>query len=286
MDKHKTFGNLFSGPSPLIWDATGYPVVPESDVDSGLIYHLASRIEPYQCRERPEGEQEYHDAVAGIADVVAHRQRQTYGNPLDPSFSFSTHTDKLPEFIKHRRSARKYNGTPVSVDNLSTMVAAAFGMRPSQSIQVRTVVASPGGLYPIDSYLLLWNVDGLSEGIYFVDRQFSTVALKSKRSVLPELAECQFSISSAECREAAGAIVMVYVAERLQWKYGQRSYRFACMEAGHLMHALAIGSSLAGTSLCPLGGFCDSAVDSLLGIDGNTEMAVYMAIFGNASITA
>ncbi len=67
---------------------------------------------------------------------------------------------------------------------------------------------------------------------------------------------------------------------RVQAKYGERGYRFALLESGHIAQNLLLLAGAAGLASLPAGGFFDDLLNLTLGIDGETEAATYAILAG------
>jgi len=280
-DLYENFG---SGPPPLIWNRTGFPVIPENEPNLGIMYHLASRIEKYMCRRRPEDDLKYKNAVCDISSQLNKKSR-IQGGKIISKFEKQKIANALPAFIRKRKTTRNFTGIQVSQEKLAMMLGMATAPRDKDpniaDFQEKRVVGSSGGLYPIDIYLLLWNVEKIPHGVYFFDVNEFGIRFISKSNVLKKMEVNQFSISDEELKKASGAIVLVFVNERIEWKYGNFSYTFGCLEAGHIMHALSLGASYTEIGLCPIGGFCHSEINKVIGLKENEEFSLYMCIFGS-----
>lgn len=279
----KRYQIVTSGPPRLIWERTGFPVVPSAEPDLGLTYHLSSRIERYSLDNRPENNADFDRAVSTIADTVGRPTRSIGGEvgavPIEISI------ENLPDFARARKSGRTYSGEIVSQTALTRMLSFGLASRErSEGQQPVRAVASAGGLGCIDTYLIAVRCEGVPRGVYFVDAESNRLCLCGDAEGLDDkLHALQFTIEAAQVRKAGGILALVFVSERLLWKYGARSYRFGCLEAGHMMHAFSLGASSAHMEFCPVGGFCDANLDHLLGVDGVNEVALYMAVFGGRS---
>jgi SagB-type dehydrogenase family enzyme len=75
-------------------------------------------------------------------------------------------------------------------------------------------------------------------------------------------------------------LVFTAVLRRLRWKYQERSYRYALIEAGHLGQNLYLAATSMGLGACAVGAFLDDGLNAMLGIDGQEEAAVYMLAAG------
>ena len=81
--------------------------------------------------------------------------------------------------------------------------------------------------------------------------------------------------------EQTAAVVFIgAVFWRTRFKYGQRGYRFALLEAGHVMQNLLLAATALEIPALPLGGFYDDRVDALLGLNGVDESALYGVVLG------
>jgi SagB-type dehydrogenase family enzyme len=67
---------------------------------------------------------------------------------------------------------------------------------------------------------------------------------------------------------------------RLESKYGERSYRFALLEAGHIAQNLLLAATAEGVAALPVGGFVEDKLNALLGLNGRDEFAVYLILLG------
>ena len=66
-------------------------------------------------------------------------------------------------------------------------------------------------------------------------------------------------------------------------KYGPRGYRYILLEAGHCAQNLCLLAAERGLATLCLGGFQDTKLNRLLGLDGTTEAVVYCQGVGYAA---
>jgi SagB-type dehydrogenase family enzyme len=153
------------------------------------------------------------------------------------------------------------------------MLAAAIGFSEREG---RRHVPSAGALYPLELYVLAARVRELPDGVHHFDPYANR--LERLRSLPPELGSCLVDSSLAD--RAAALVVVTGVFWRTRVKYGPRGYRFVLLEAGHaVQNALLVASAL-GIAALPVGGYYDARVESLLGIDGVDESALYVLALG------
>jgi SagB-type dehydrogenase family enzyme len=81
-------------------------------------------------------------------------------------------------------------------------------------------------------------------------------------------------------RDAAVIVVLTTVLERSLWKYGDRGYRYQLLEAGHVAQNLNLVATALGLGSFNIGGFFDSDLANLLGLDIEEEIPLYGIALG------
>jgi SagB-type dehydrogenase family enzyme len=75
-------------------------------------------------------------------------------------------------------------------------------------------------------------------------------------------------------------IFVTAMFKRSTFKYGNRGYRFALLEAGHVaqnINLVTTGLGLGSVNIC---GYFDRQVDDLLDLDGVTHSTIYIIAIG------
>jgi len=88
-----------------------------------------------------------------------------------------------------------------------------------------------GALYPLELYVVIGNVEGISKGIYRYnpeEHELIKIVNGDKRNEL-----CDAALGQLCVKEGAISIVFSAVYERTTKKYGERGIRYVHMEAGH-----------------------------------------------------
>jgi SagB-type dehydrogenase family enzyme len=85
---------------------------------------------------------------------------------------------------------------------------------------------------------------------------------------------------------ASVALAISACFERQRIKYGERTYRFALLEAGHLAQNLLLVGTALGLGTLPVGGFLDDEVNDYLRLDGRREAVLYLILMGSLPPTA
>jgi SagB-type dehydrogenase family enzyme len=78
-------------------------------------------------------------------------------------------------------------------------------------------------------------------------------------------------------------VVITAVFWRTRFKYGLRGYRFALLEAGHVMQNAALAATAFGLASVPLAGYFDVRLDELLSLDGVEHSTLYTLAIGRRS---
>jgi SagB-type dehydrogenase family enzyme len=178
-----------------------------------------------------------------------------------------------------RRSVRDYSGqTSLSLRVLSSLLVATQGITAREGDYAFRSAPSAGGLYPVETYLLVGSVEGLEKGFYhFRPHRFDLEFIKQGDFgwAVAEAALGQNMVVDAQVTFLWTAIV-----ERSKWKYRQRAYRYIYMDVGHIAQNLYLAGTALGLGVCAIGAFFDDRVNELIGVDGVEETVLYMATVG------
>jgi len=185
------------------------------------------------------------------------------------------------EALKKRRSIRSFTNEPLSNANLAFLLWAATGVqRREQGYDFRTA-PSAGALYPIETYIIANNVEGLERGLFHYNIEMHTLDELKLGDFGEELAHA--ALGQSMLAEAQAAFVWTAIFERSKWKYRQRAYRYVYLDAGHIGQNLALSATSIGLGSCQIGAFFDNEVNRILEIDGTNESTIYLAVAGHST---
>ncbi len=139
---------------------------------------------------------------------------------------------------------------------------------------------SAGALYPVDVYVVAHGVEGLAPGLYHhAIKEHGLVLLKEGEfsGELEKTAGCPHLYEPA----AATLIVSVMFA-RSGVKYRERAYRYVNMDAGHVACNLGLSATARGFGAPLIARFDDGAINALLDIDSEKEVALGLMPVGKA----
>jgi SagB-type dehydrogenase family enzyme len=199
------------------------------------------------------------------------------------SLSISTEVQSqslsLLEVLKSRGSIRKFSHKPLTLSELSFLLWASAGIRTKKEGYAFRTAPSAGALYPVETYVLANDVEGLPKGLYHYSIKFNAVEELKVGDFGKELAHA--ALDQDMCSKAPAVFVWTAVFSRSKWKYRQRAYRYVYLDAGHIAQNLALSATSIGLASCQLGAFFDDEINSLLELDGKEESAIYLTVVGN-----
>ncbi len=186
----------------------------------------------------------------------------------------------LYEALDNRMSVRKYTSRPITVDELSYLIWATSGVQGTRRGEYRTA-PSAGALYPIETYVVVNQASDIEEGVYHYDVRNHRLEVIKQGDHGARLARA--ALDQEMCEAAPAVIALTAIFERCKWKYRQRAYRYVYMEAGHMAQNLALCAIVLGLGTVQIGALYDDEVNSLLGIDDESESILYLNAVGEPS---
>lgn len=187
----------------------------------------------------------------------------------------------LWKILSQRRSMRDFLQRPVTDHQLSQLLWAAQGITAEQFGYKFRTVPSAGALYPVETYIVVNDVEKIPQGVY----HYSVL-----EHCLEQLKEGDYRVTIARAAldqkigyDANIVFAWTAVFERCKWKYKQRAYRYLYLDAGHIAQTVALAAVALGLGSCQIAALYDGEVNDLLGVDGVEESAIYLTVVGNPS---
>ncbi len=184
----------------------------------------------------------------------------------------------LWETIDRRRSCRAFGEQSLSRDKLPQLLWAAQGVTKTFKDFELRAAPSAGALYPIETYLVIQNVDDIESGVYHYDVRQHELELLRRGDFRDETANA--ALNQSFLAEANVVFIWTAIFERAKWKYKERAYRYIYLDTGQIAQNLALAAVSLGLGSCQIGALYDDEVNALLGIDGDEESVVYMTAVG------
>ena len=173
-----------------------------------------------------------------------------------------------------RRSARDFRNEPLTLIQVSQLLWAAQGVTHPRGFRT---APSAGATYPLETYIVAGNVQGLSAGIYKYrprGHELTRTVPGDKRKNLSRAALGQSWVS-----DAPAVMVFSAVYGRTTKRYGDRGLMYVHMEAGHAAQNVALQAISLGLGTVMVGAFHDDNVKSIMNLKAD-EKPLYMVPIG------
>ena len=177
--------------------------------------------------------------------------------------------------IEQRRSLRDYAGRPLVAGELSWLLGAATGISSPGGLRA---APSAGAQYPIETYVVAARVEGIEPGIYHYAPADHALERVRGGAFGGDLVIA--GLGQEFLGQAPVVLVLSAIFPRLGWRYRERAYRYALLEAGHIGQNIYLAAEAAGLGTCAVGAFFDDAVNRLLDVDGVEEAALILLPVG------
>jgi SagB-type dehydrogenase family enzyme len=182
------------------------------------------------------------------------------------------------EVMAARRSQRRFHDAALTEADLSQLLWAAQGItRQAEGYAFRTS-PSAGALYPVETYVVVHEVQGIPAGVYHYAVESHELEQLSAGDYRVPVA--RVALDQGMAAQANVVFVWTAVFPRSKWKYRQRAYRYVYLDAGHLAQNLALAAVALGLGSCQIAALYDDEANALLGVDGKEESTIYMTVVG------
>lgn len=190
---------------------------------------------------------------------------------------------KMPfsEVINKRRSRRKFTKDLITLEELSFLLWTTQGVQRiiGDGNATWRTVPSGGARHPFETYLCLYQVEGLQSGLY------RYLSIEHKLCMLREDLEKPFSINKTLIAPAPIVFIWTVVPYRSEWRYGAFSHKTIVQETGHICQNLYLAAEAINMGVCALGAYIQNLMDEYVAVDGKEEFTVYTARVGKVKQT-
>ena len=187
---------------------------------------------------------------------------------------------KLETAIAHRKSRRNYTQQTLSLEELAFLLWATQGLRMAgEGKHNFRTVPSAGCRHAVETYVAAFRVAGLEKAIYrYLPLDHALVEFVRHPDLEARLVQGTFG--QAFCGMAAATFIWTAVPERMEWRYGDASYKVIALDAGHICQNLYLACEAIGAGTCAVAAYDQEAMDKVLGVDGRDEFTIYIAPVG------
>ncbi len=200
---------------------------------------------------------------------------------LPPIDNFLDISDKSTVYsILNRKTKRKYDPShTMTLVELSWLLFASQGVRAKSGQNYFRTVPSAGNRHAFDTYIGVFNIEGLGKGIY------RYLPISHKLVLVEEIENLEERISKA-CKDQAfttnGSLIFIWVAVpyRMEYRYTLAAHKSILIDAGHICQNLYLGAEAIDYGCCAIGNYNQNLVDSLVKVNGEDEFSVYLCSVG------
>jgi len=264
-------------------------IVDEDDRgDLSEIFHANSKMTPYS--EQHVGMR----TVEMVNDITVERRTsqpyKDYGMsipsyPLTPERELKKPEANLFDIIARRRTIRQYSGKKITMEDLSRLLYYTYGISGNVqlaqgTIQDLRVISSGGGLYPLEVYLMVVDVETLPKGIYHYNVREHSLELIKKGFEINDILPYLPGLIPYQTRTVKLFVTLSTIFRRTTHKYGARGYRYICFEAGTFMGHLQLVAEALKMGSVQVAGYYDDIINDMLGLDGVDEATLNICALG------
>ena len=167
----------------------------------------------------------------------------------------------IEEAIESRRSVRTFEKKPVTIEELSQILWAGQGEINEAG---KRTAPSAGATYPIELYVVVTNVNGLKQGIYYYNYEANSLKILKKGKFARQIRKAALDQESVE--NASLNIIVSAQFSRTESRYGSRAKRYVFMECGHVGQNIQLQATAIGLGSVIVGAFRDDEIKEAIGI--------------------
>jgi len=181
----------------------------------------------------------------------------------------------VEEAMQNRRSRRHFRDESLSIEQISQLLWAAYGV----TLEERGLRTTPsaGATYPLEIYLVAGNVTGLYPGIFQYDSVNHILIRLKTGDIREELATA--ALGQRSVAEAPAVIFYSSVMPRITQVYGERGIRYAYMELGHSAQNVYLQAEALGLGTVAVGAFFDDEISIIFMLEEG-EVPLYLMPVG------
>ena len=181
---------------------------------------------------------------------------------------------ELENLLEIRESTRNFSDKPVKINELSKILRSCR-IVDIDRIPERRTYPSGGARFPVELYVVAFNVNGLKNGAYHYNLKKESLELLWEE----DLKNRRRELISPYLENPAATLVLTSVISRSEKKYGNRAYPYSLIEAGHMGQNIHLTCVNLGIGSCPVSGFVDNSVKEILDLTGD-EIPIYTISIG------
>jgi SagB-type dehydrogenase family enzyme len=242
-------------------------------------FHYATQTVRFE--HQPELERE---TLRSQSDTRPNPYKNYGRSAVDLPEAFGSRRGELWDALRSRRTTRRFDEQSITLTELSTVVLWTWGKQallrdPDLGEYLLKTSPSGGARHPIEVYPIISRVEGVEPGIYHYSAEHHAL---ERLGGLPTGAQLiDLCGGQPWIADAAAVFFMTAVVARSMWKYtSSHAYRVVLLDAGHLGQTFHLVCTTIGLAPFTTAALQGTAIETLLGLDGVSEIAIYAAAMG------
>ncbi len=179
----------------------------------------------------------------------------------------------IEETLLKRRSVRDYTGESLTLREVSQLLWAAQGITDPRGLRT---APSAGGTYPLETYVVVGDVENLTKGVYRYHPLKHEIAVVLDGDLRVELAAA--ALGQTWVKKGAINIVFTAIYERTTRRYGNRGIRYVHMEVGHAAQNVYLQAVAMNLGTVVIGAFRDDQVKEILNLPKDEQPLYIMPV--------
>lgn len=256
------------------------------------LYHEQSKLLPYLLHEQMAQAAAPSMTPPPRVEVGPRAHRVPLSRPAAPNEA-AQHLEQI--LIARRSEFQTFEGK-LTAGELALLLEMSVGLLPAEQMDIgggrtierrRRAHPSAGGRYPILTYVLPRNVDGVPPALYWFDGENHAL---ERIAAAPPLETLLLSSQMLSTRsdapppvQARDAPLWLFPVADLTYqrrRYGLRSYRLVLQECGHIAQNVYLVAAALGLPCISIGGYFDDLLSHVLLLDGVNRVPLYMIPIG------
>ena len=175
--------------------------------------------------------------------------------------------------ILQRRSVRTYASSPLTIQEISQLLWSAQGITGKRGFRA---APSAGAVYPVETYVAIRHVEGLSPGLYKYLPEGHKLMEMIAGDISKELASA--CLNQPYVYLCSANIILTGNYDKIAMRYGKRGVRYTHIEIGHISENIYLQAEALGLGTVAIGAFSDRELKKILNLPEEEEPLYVMPI--------
>jgi SagB-type dehydrogenase family enzyme len=192
----------------------------------------------------------------------------------------------LTHALTQRKTTYTIKNEKLTISEISDLLHYSYSINneteSSSSRETYNTSPSAGGIHPIEIFFNIPNErtdeNSINHGIYYYNPK-----LNELRHIINQNCNKRIFDMFMQPELASNSSVQIFIVANFSEttiKYGDRGYKFAILEAGHIAQNFNLVATALGLASINIGGYYEDEINELLGFDGVMQSVVYSILIG------